>query len=67
MDGHAELCRVSLHLWVVPPQESQQVAVFHIDLYLVEHCLGVAHKRDPFLPESAENTGEIICQIWSLE
>ena len=67
MNGHTELYRVSLHLWVVPPQESQEVAVFHIDLYLVEHCLDVAHKRDSFLPKSAENPGEIICQIWPLE
>ena len=41
--------------------------MFHIDLYLVEHCLDVAHKCDSFLPKSAENSGEIICQIWPLE
>ena len=34
---------------------------------LGETCLDVAHKGYPLLPKSAQNSGEIVCQIWALE
>ena len=67
MDRHSKFYRISFQLGIVPPQESQKVTVFHIDLYLVEHALDVTHKGDSILTESAQNSGEVVRHIWSLE
>ena len=67
MDGHSEFYMVSLQLWIVPPQESQEVTMFHVNLYLMKHALDVTHKGDSFLAESAQNSGKVVRQIWSLE
>ena len=38
MDSHTEFYRVFLQLWIIPPQEPQEIAMFYVDLNLVKHA-----------------------------
>ena len=39
VDSHTEFYRVSLQqLWIIPPQEPQEIVMFYVDLNLVKHA-----------------------------
>ena len=44
MDGHSVLGRFAIKVSTLPPEEAKKVAMFWVDMDLVEHALHITRK-----------------------
>ena len=67
MDGHSVLGRFAIKVSTLPPEEAKKVAMFWVDMDLVEHALHVTRKGYRLLTESSEYANQVIGEIRTLE
>lgn len=66
-DSHPIVNQLLIWVLVFPPEETEEIALVHIDLALIEHPFNVAHERNQFLTETTQHTSQTIGEVRTLK